>query len=132
MEAMTIRGRTDSNHLGTALGARDPEGLARFYSELLGWPYRVSDQTWVTMLVPGTHTYLAFSLDELHEPPVWPSAPGQQSQQLHLDIGVRELAPAVEDAVALGARLADFQPQQDVRVLLDPEGHPFCLFLETD
>ena len=23
--------------------------------------------------------------------------------------------------------LADFQPQDDVRVLLDPDGHPFCL-----
>jgi hypothetical protein len=25
--------------------------------------------------------------------------------------------------------LADFQPQEDVRVLFDPVGHPFCLFL---
>ena len=25
--------------------------------------------------------------------------------------------------------LADFQPQDDVRVCLDPAGHPFCLFL---
>jgi hypothetical protein len=25
--------------------------------------------------------------------------------------------------------LADFQPQDDVRVLFDPDGHPFCLFL---
>ena len=28
-----------------------------------------------------------------------------------------------------GATLADFQPQEDVRVYLDPAGHPFCLFL---
>ena len=36
---------------------------------------------------------------------------------------------SVEDAVALGATLAEFQPQEDVRVLLDPAGHPFCLYL---
>ena len=27
--------------------------------------------------------------------------------------------------------LAGFQPQQDVRVHLDPAGHPFCLFLPS-
>ena len=26
-------------------------------------------------------------------------------------------------------RLAEFQPQDDVRVLLDPAGHPFCLWV---
>ena len=29
--------------------------------------------------------------------------------------------------VALGATLAEHQPQEHVRVLLDPVGHPFCL-----
>jgi len=31
--------------------------------------------------------------------------------------------------VAQGATLAGFQPQDQVRVCLDPAGHPFCLFL---
>jgi hypothetical protein len=31
-------------------------------------------------------------------------------------------------AVAAGAALAEFQPQDDVRVYLGPAGHPFCLF----
>jgi len=31
--------------------------------------------------------------------------------------------------VALGATVAEFQPQDDVRVHLDPAGHPFCLWL---
>jgi hypothetical protein len=31
-------------------------------------------------------------------------------------------------AIEQGAELASDQPQDDVRVLLDPEGHPFCLF----
>jgi hypothetical protein len=33
------------------------------------------------------------------------------------------------NAVAQGATLAGFQPQDDVRVCLDPAGNPFCLFL---
>jgi hypothetical protein len=35
----------------------------------------------------------------------------------------------VQDALALGATLAAHQPQEEVRVLLDPAGHPFCLYL---
>lgn len=48
---------------------------------------------------------------------------------MHLDIEVNDLSSAVEDAFALGA--TDFQPQDDVRVLFDPAGHPFCLFVRT-
>jgi hypothetical protein len=32
--------------------------------------------------------------------------------------------------VALGATVAEFQPQGHVRVCLDPDGHPFCLYVE--
>ena len=47
---------------------------------------------------------------------------------MHLEIEVEDLAAAVADAVAAGATLAEHQPQDDVRVCLDPAGHPFCLF----
>ena len=30
----------------------------------------------------------------------------------------------------IGAVLPDFQPQEHVRVLLDPAGHPFCLWMD--
>jgi hypothetical protein len=50
--------------------------------------------------------------------------------QLHLDIEVDDLATEVDRAVRLGASVADVQPQQHVRVLLDPAGHPFCMFVE--
>jgi predicted enzyme related to lactoylglutathione lyase len=60
--------------------------------------------------------------------PVWPAGPGDQQMMLHLDIEVDDLEAAVAHAVAAGAAVADFQPQQDVRVLLDPAGHPFCLW----
>lgn len=31
----------------------------------------------------------------------------------------------------MGASVADHQPQAEVRVMLDPDGHPFCLFAST-
>ena len=49
--------------------------------------------------------------------------------QSHLDVEVTDLTAAVDDAVALGATVAGVQPQHDVCVLLDPVGHPFCLYL---
>ncbi len=48
---------------------------------------------------------------------------------VHLDIEVDDLDAAGAHAVAAGAVLAVYQPQDDVRVYFDPAGHPFCLFL---
>jgi len=47
---------------------------------------------------------------------------------LDLDFEVTDLDEAVAHALSLGAELPDFQPQDDVRILLDPAGHPFCLY----
>ncbi len=41
----------------------------------------------------------------------------------------RALEAAGALVVAAGAVLADYQPQDDVRVYLDPAGHPFCLWV---
>ena len=51
---------------------------------------------------------------------------------MHFDFQVGDLDSAVDDAVTLGARLADDQPHEKVRVLIDPAGHPFCLCLDED
>jgi hypothetical protein len=64
---------------------------------------------------------------------VWPTRkPGEQQMMLHLDIQVDDLAGEVERAVGLGATLHGYQPQDDVRVLLDPAGHPFCLWRQEE
>lgn len=47
---------------------------------------------------------------------------------LHLDFEVTDLEGEVSRALSLGATLAKSQPQENVRVLLDPAGHPFCLY----
>jgi hypothetical protein len=48
---------------------------------------------------------------------------------MHLEIQVDDLDEAVTYALGVGAELADYQPQDSVRVMLDPAGHPFCLYL---
>lgn len=125
-----IRGFT--GWLGTVLGTPDPQGLASFYADLLGGRVNALDTDFVTVRLGDGSTYLACQLEPHHTPPRWPSGPGDQQMQAHLDIGVRSVAEAVEDATRIGARLADFQPQDDVRVMLDPAGHPFCLYLDEE
>ena len=49
---------------------------------------------------------------------------------MHLDFGVGDIDEAVEHAIGCGARRARHQPQDDVVVMIDPEGHPFCLFAD--
>ena len=74
---------------------------------------------------------LNFEYEADYVPPVWPSVAGAQQIMEHLDIAVGDLVGTVAWAMAAGATLADYQPQQDVRVMLDPAGHPFCLFLDA-
>jgi catechol 2,3-dioxygenase-like lactoylglutathione lyase family enzyme len=114
----------------TVLGTPDPRGLASFYRALLDWDVIDEEDEWVK-LKPAGHldgAGLSFQLEEGHTPPAWPAREGDQQMQLHLDIGVDDLASGEARALALGAVLASYQPQDDVRVLLDPDGHPFCLF----
>src|SRR3954471_4946853 len=116
----------------TVLGTPDPPGLAAFYLQLLGWVYRDGgpgpDEQGIVIKPPGGGTGLSFQLETEHEPPEWPTERGTQQMQLHLDIGVDDLERWVRRAEELGARQAEWQPQDDVRVLHDPAGHPFCLF----
>ncbi|NYG54086.1 VOC family protein [Nocardioides perillae] len=115
----------------TVVGTPDPRGLAEFWGELLEWEVRESEPDWVRIGPPDSEDPgLSFQLETDHVPPVWPAGPGQQQMQLHLDVLVDDLEAAVGRAQALGARVAEHQPEPDVlRVLLDPDGHPFCLFL---
>jgi catechol 2,3-dioxygenase-like lactoylglutathione lyase family enzyme len=112
----------------TVLGAADPQALGAFYARLLGWTVAKNDPEWVMVRPPAGGTGLSFQLESDYVPPVWPAAPGEQQMMSHLDIAVENLEAGVAWALESGARLAEFQPQQDVRVMLDPAGHPFCLF----
>ena len=116
----------------TVLDAPDPRALAEFYHRLLGWPIGRDEPDWVTLRPPDGGAGLSFQTEPAYVRPVWPAGPGDPRMMMHLDIEVDELEPAVAFAVSLGATVADFQPQPDVRVLLDPDGHPFCLWTATE
>jgi len=115
----------------TVLGAPDPRALAGFYQRLLGWPLGSDEPGWVTLRAPDGGAGLSFQTEEAHVRPTWPAGPGDQQMQMHLDIEVDDLEAAGAEAVAAGAVLADYQPQEDVRVYLDPAGHPFCLWVDA-
>lgn len=123
--------RPPHDYLGTVLGTPDPRGLARFYAEVLGWQLHSDEEDWATIAPAREHVYLAFQLERNHVPPSWPSQPGEQQMQMHLDIEVTDLDAAVAAAQRLGGRVADHQPQDGVRVVIDPAGHPFCLYVEA-
>jgi catechol 2,3-dioxygenase-like lactoylglutathione lyase family enzyme len=115
----------------------DPRALAAFYSRLLDLPVSTEEGPrpgdpptagWAQIRVDSGPS-LNFEYEREWTPPIWPSEPGAQHATQHLDIRVNDLAAATAHAVALGASLAAFQPQDTVRVLFDPSGHPFCLYL---
>ncbi len=120
--------RPQMNVLSTVLGAPDPSALADFYQKLLGWNRVADEPDWVKIEPSAGGTALSFQLEEKHVPPVWPADEGDQQMMMHLDIRVEDLNEAVKWALEAGATLADFQPQLDNRVMIDPAGHPFCLF----
>jgi catechol 2,3-dioxygenase-like lactoylglutathione lyase family enzyme len=116
---------------GTVLGAPDARVLAAFYQRLLGWEVRADEPNWVALAAPDGGAGLSFQTESAYARPTWPAEPGDQQMMMHLDIEVRDLAEAGAHALAAGATLAPYQPQEDVRVYLDPAGHPFCLWIRT-
>ena len=114
---------------GVVLDSPDARQLADFYHRLLGWPILKNETDWVTLSPPGDGPGLSFQTEPAYLRPIWPSSTDHQQMMLHLDIEVDDLATAGAHAVSMGAVLAEFQPQDDVRVYLDPAGHPFCLWV---
>jgi catechol 2,3-dioxygenase-like lactoylglutathione lyase family enzyme len=111
------------------IGAPDTTALARFYERLLGWTLAVDEPGWAVVRNPAGGVSLAFQLEQDHVRPSWPARTGDQQMQQHLEIRVDDLDGAVAHARECGATVAQFQPQNDVRVCLDPAGHPFCLWV---
>lgn len=114
---------------GIVLDSPDARELADFYRRLLGWTVEQDEPDWLKLRAPGGGPGLSFQTEAAYVKPTWPAGPADQQMMVHLDIEVDDLDAAGAHAVAVGAILAEYQPQDDVRVCLDPAGHPFCLFL---
>ena len=124
---------------GPTLDAADALGLAAFYERLLGWsitdrstqgprPGYPEGDGWAMLRSPSADMKIEIQGAEHYTPPVWPPMPGEQQMMIHLDIAVEDLDAGVAWATEAGATVAAHQPQPHVRVMLDPAGHPFCLF----
>jgi catechol 2,3-dioxygenase-like lactoylglutathione lyase family enzyme len=114
---------------GIVLDSPDAQELSAFYRRLLGWPVQSDEPDWVKLSPPDGGPGLSFQTEKNYRRPVWPAGPGDPQMQVHLDILVDDLDVAGRHAIEAGAVQAEYQPQDDVRIFVDPAGHPFCLFL---
>lgn len=116
-----------------------PRELAAFYAELLDVEVAAQEGPregepdgagWAQLRPAQGRLRMTVNLewDPLYQPPTWPSRPGEQQPQAHLDLRVDDLDEAEAWALGIGARRHPEQPQDGVRVMLDPHGHPFCFF----
>lgn len=112
---------------GTVFSTPDPDALASFYERLLAWPRLMNDDGWIVLRDDERGTALSFHVDEQYVAPVWPSTPGEQQMMLHVDIVTDDLDAAVARAIDCGATRHSHQPSTGEVVMLDPDGHPFCL-----
>ena len=114
--------------LGTLeIDCADPLSTATLYATLTGWFQLEMPQGLI--LTTDNLIMIVFKQSEiLHRPPVWPEEPGEEQKQMHLDFTVDELAPAVEQALQAGAKIAAMQyGGENFLTMIDPEGQPFCL-----
>lgn len=111
---------------GFAYDCKDADGLADFYVRLLGWEKILSGSGWAGLRSPQGWIF-AFQQVEEYIPPVWPWKKGEQQQMAHIDFLVDNLNDGVLHALECGAKKADIQYFETSTVMLDPEGHPFCL-----
>jgi catechol 2,3-dioxygenase-like lactoylglutathione lyase family enzyme len=126
---------------GPVLDAPNVAELTHFYERLLGWnvediagprPGRPPGDGWSRLRPADGSTKIEIQFEEHYVRPTWPAAPGAQGMQIHLDVWVEDVPTGVVWAIECGATEAAQQPEnrdrKRLRVMLDPAGHPFCLW----
>ena len=109
------------------LDCRDPERLAAFWCEVLGWKVLERDDDGAVEIGPAS--------GESGPMPVLVLSPTDEPKRgklpLHLDVNAtdRDQAEELERLLAIGARPADIGQtgEESWHVLADPEGNEFCL-----
>ncbi|MDA8368857.1 MAG: VOC family protein [Nocardiopsaceae bacterium] len=106
----------------------DPRALAAFYADILGWTVLHSQDEYA--MIGGEGASIGFGRVKGHRAPSWPGE--ANDKRFHLDFYVDDLDQAEKYCRGRGATTPDFQPGEHWRVLLDPDGHPFCICLRRD
>lgn len=120
--------------VGVCIDALDAEPVASFYAALLGWDISATDgDGWFQLSDPDGAGVINVQAEPGYVPPTWPEEPGEQQKMLHFEIQVDDLEAAIETTLRAGGSAASWQPPDRdptrIRVMLDPAGHPLCLFL---
>lgn len=122
--------------VGLAIDCLEAPPVARFYEQLLGFEVRDVGPMWAQLWDPQGGVHLNIQGDPRYVAPTWPEEPGAQAKMLHLEVVVDDLEAAVQLAIRSGGRQAPWQPpdrdHDRIRIVLDPAGHPLCLFLDGE
>jgi predicted enzyme related to lactoylglutathione lyase len=115
----------------------DAEELGAFYAQLLGWDITARDGAgWLQLRNPHGGIGLNIQAEDAYEAPVWPEQAGHQAKMMHFELLVDDLEAAVRLVRELGGNEAPIQPADRdsarLRIMLDPAGHPFCLFVDGE
>src|SRR3954469_15614600 len=106
--------------------------MVDFYRQLLALDIADRESRWAALRDPRGGMGINVQADDQYVRPVWPQQEGKAAMMMHFEIEVRDVAEAVGQATSRGATQAEWQPPDrdpsTLRVLLDPAGHPFCLW----
>jgi hypothetical protein len=110
----------------------DFENVIAFYGGMLDWPVLDKEPRWAMLGEVEGDLNLNVQVEDWYIPPVWPEEEAAQSKMMHFEIQVDDVEAAVARAIDLGAREAPRQPADrdagKLRIMLDPAGHPFCIW----
>jgi len=122
--------------VGIAIDCAEAPPVARFYERLLGFQIREVGPRWAQLFDPAGGVHLNIQGDSWYRPPTWPESEGELTKMMHFEVQVDDLEAAVAAAIEAGGTQAPWQPPdrnpERIRVMLDPAGHPLCLFLSGE
>jgi catechol 2,3-dioxygenase-like lactoylglutathione lyase family enzyme len=123
--------RFEWNALCVDCAPDDFEKMVAFYCDLTGWRVWDKEPRWASIGLEEGMMILV-QAEEWYAPPVWPEKLPAQTKMMHMEVKVDDVVAAVARAIEIGAREAPNQPADRdparLRVMLDPAGHPFCLW----
>lgn len=109
-----------------AIDANDPDALARFWADVLGWRRTFEDEDEVVLEPPAGSPEDGVSPDLIF---LKVPEPKQAKNRLHLDLRPEDQRAEVDRVLGLGARRVSVGQGDDVtwEVLADPEDNEFCV-----
>ncbi|HVX43080.1 MAG TPA: VOC family protein [Mycobacteriales bacterium] len=110
---------------GTVIDSHDPDRLAEFWAEALGFSTVFRSDRMVA-IAPDAGTFPGLAFVRVVEPKT-------QKNRLHLDLRPDDQEYEIDRLLALGAHRQDIgQGAASWAVLSDPEGNEFCVLASWD